>query len=65
MNDTQRLDSLATHGLCIAQVGERSMDGVWSYHWICHFGIDQSVEAPTIRQALDLAVETITTGKDQ
>lgn len=65
MNDTQRLDSLANYGICIAQIAERAAGGDWSYRWVCNFGIDQSIEAPTIREALDLAVETINKGKDQ
>lgn len=58
MNDTQRLDSLALHGLCIAQMADR-INGEWVYRWICHFGIEQSVEAPTIREVLDKAVSVI------
>lgn len=58
MNDSQRLDALAVHGLCIAQVADR-IEGEWVYRWICHFGIEQSVEAPTIREAIDHAVNAI------
>jgi len=61
MNDTQRLDSLALHGLCITQLAERA-DGEWSYRWVCHFGIEQTVQAPTIREAIDQAVERIESG---
>lgn len=58
MNDTQRLDALALYGLCVAQIGERK-DGEWSYRWVCNFGIEQSIEAPTIRDAIDQAVQII------
>lgn len=61
MNDTQRLDSLATHGLCVAQIAER-ISGQWIYRWVCHFNIDQSLEAPTIREAIDAAVAAIEGG---
>lgn len=64
MDDTQRLDSLAEHGLCICG-NSYLLDGVWSYSWVCHFGIDQRVEAPTIREAIDQAVDTITRGIEQ
>ncbi len=58
MNDTQRLDALDTHGLCIVQMLERR-GGEWSSRWVCHFGIEQSVERDTIRDAIDSAVQTI------
>lgn len=61
MDDTQRLDSLALHGLCIMQLAELT-DGQWSYRWVCHFGIEQSVQALTIREAIDMAVSTIEAG---
>jgi hypothetical protein len=61
MNDTQRLDALALHGLCIAQLAEKT-NGEWSFRWVCHFGIEQSTEAPTIRDAIDQAVEAIEKG---
>lgn len=64
MDDTQRLDALALHGLCITQLAERK-DGEWSYRWVCHFGIDQSIEAAAIREAIDLAVEALTRGTIQ
>ena len=64
MNDTQRIDALDEHGLCIVKIGER-IDGEWSYRWVCHFGIEQSIEAPTSREAIDLAVETINRGTNQ
>lgn len=64
MDDTQRLDALELHGLCIAQLAEK-MNGEWSYRWVCHFGIDEKIEAPTIRQVIDLAVDQITRGIDQ
>lgn len=55
MNDTQRLDSLAEHGLCVAGISILN-NGEWSYRWVCHFGIDRSVEAESIRDAIDMAV---------
>ena len=55
MDDTQRLDSLAEHGLCLAGIST-FQNGEWSYRWVCHFGIDRSVEASTIRDAIDLSV---------
>lgn len=63
MNDTQRLDSLDLHGLCITRLDDLK-DGAWSSRWVCHFGIEQVVEAPTIREVLDLAVTTIEIGID-
>jgi hypothetical protein len=64
MNDTERLDALSIHGLCIAQISERT-GGEWCYRWICHFGIEKSVEAPSIREAIDLAVSSIEIGSHQ
>lgn len=61
MDDTQRIDALSNHGLCITQLMELT-DGEWSYRWVCHFGIDQKVEALTIREAIDSAVATIERG---
>lgn len=61
MNDTQRIDALSNHGLCVVQLMELK-DGNWSVRWVCHFGIDQKVEALTIREAIDLAVATIARG---
>lgn len=58
MDDTQRLDALSLHGLCIAQISERA-NGEWSSRWVCHYGIDKSVDAPTIREAIDSAVVKI------
>lgn len=58
MDDSQRLDSLATYGLCVAQLAS-FIEGEWSYRWVCHFGIEQRVEAPSIREVIDLAVATI------
>lgn len=62
MNDTQRLDSLDLHGLCITRLDELQ-GGKWSSRWVCHFGIDQSVTAMTIREALDKAVAIIEEGE--
>lgn len=56
MDDTQRLDALGQYGLCIVQHQQR-IEGQWIAHWHCHYGIDQSVTAPTIREAIDLAVK--------
>lgn len=61
MNDTLRIDALGNHGLCIVQLMELA-SGVRSVRWVCHFGIDQQVEAPTIREAIDLAVAAIERG---
>jgi len=61
MDDSQRLDSLALHGLCVAQIAD-IVDGEWSFRWVCHFGIDQSIEAQTIREVIDAAVEAIERG---
>lgn len=61
MDDSQRLDALALHGLCVAQLADL-VNGEWSYRWVCHFGIEQSLEAPTIREAIDQAVEAIERG---
>lgn len=60
MNDTQRLDSLEEHGLCVA--GVATLDkGEWTCRWVCHFGIDRSVEAESIREVIYLAVSSIST----
>lgn len=64
MNDSQRLDALDLHGLCVTRL-DYLQDGKWSSHWACHFGIDQSIEAPTIREVIDQAVEASTRGTDQ
>lgn len=58
MDDTQRLDALAEHGLCVAGNAEL-VDGAWQYRWVCHFGVDQSVEAGSIREVIDSAVSRI------
>lgn len=62
MNDTQRLDALDTYGLCIAHVLVKK-EGAWTSRWVCHYGIDQSIEAPTIREAIDGAVGAQTRGE--
>lgn len=59
MDDTQRLDSLDLHGLCITRLDTLD-EGEWSSRWVCHFGIDQGVEAGTIREAIDRAVSLVT-----
>lgn len=58
MNDTQRIDALSNHGLCVVQLMELK-DGNWSVRWVCHFGIDQKTEGATVREAIDQALEAI------
>lgn len=56
MDDTQRLDAIGKYGLCIVQHQQR-INGQWSPTWECHYGIDKSVSAQTIREAIDMAVQ--------
>lgn len=64
MDDTSRIDALAEYGLCL--VGNCYLqDGAWSYSWVCNFGDGQRVEATTIRDAIDQAVEAINRGNTQ
>lgn len=58
MDDTRRIDALSSHGLCITQLMELRGEE-WLIRWVCHFGIDQKVEALTIREAIDSAVREI------
>lgn len=54
MDDTQRLDAIDEHGLCIASQDTLTNAG-WTRAWVCHY-CDRMAVAPTIREALDAAV---------
>lgn len=58
MDDTQRLDALAQHGLCVS-LNSHLQDGQWTERWVCHFGIGECLEGATIREVIDAAVELI------
>jgi hypothetical protein len=58
VNDTQRLDAIGDYGLCLATHDTLSMGG-WSRTWVATYG-DRAILAPTIREAIDLAVLDIT-----
>ena len=58
--DTERLDAIGEHGLCISRHDVMGPDG-WDERWVCHYG-DRMAVAPTIREALDAAVLDIVTG---
>ncbi len=59
MDDTQRLDAIDEHGLCIASQDTLTNAG-WTRAWICHYG-EKALVAPTIREAIDAAVLDIAT----
>ena len=59
--DTERLDAIGEHGLCVTRHDALGSDGVWKEHWICHYQ-DRAAVAPTIREAIDTAVLDIVTG---
>jgi hypothetical protein len=58
--DTERLDAIGEHGLCISRHDVLGPNG-WDERWVCHYQ-DRMAVAPTIREALDAAVLDITTG---
>jgi hypothetical protein len=60
VNDTQRLDALGQYGLCVV-THDTLVAGVWTRQWVAQYG-PSAVVAPTIREAIDLAVLDITTG---
>jgi hypothetical protein len=60
MTDTDRLDAIGKHGLCITRYDTLASDGVWKEHWICHYR-DRSAVAATLREAIDSAVLDIVT----
>jgi hypothetical protein len=58
LTDTQRLDAIGKHGLCVAQHLEHGPEG-WAEEWVVAYsyaGMDRLVTAATIRAALDLAI---------
>ncbi len=62
--DTERLDAIGEHGLCISRhdvLGPNGWNERWDERWVCHYQ-DRMAVAPTIREALDAAVLDITTG---
>lgn len=59
MTDTERLDAIGDHGLCLA-AEDTLADGQWTRRWICHYG-EKVLTAPTIREAIDSAVLDLTT----
>lgn len=54
MNDTQRLDAIGTYGLCLA-THDTLQHGSWDRVWVVTYA-DRTLLAPTIREAIDLAV---------
>lgn len=60
MDDTQRLDALDKHGLCLTGHDALGPDG-WTRVWSCHYQ-DRHVVAPSLREAIDAAVLDIEAG---
>ena len=62
MNDTERLDAIGKHGLCIAQHQELTPGG-WEIIWVVLYGNmgDRLVTSHDIRVAIDTAVLDLTT----
>lgn len=58
MDDTQRLDAIGNYGLCVVRHDDL-VGGRWLSRWTCNYGVGVQVEAPTMRQAIDLAVADI------
>lgn len=55
MNDTQRLDAFESHGLFLTQHAYLE-NGVWFSQWVCHYGLDQKIEAGSLREVIDAAI---------
>ena len=53
--DTQRIDALDQLGLCVVGIDTLTSEG-WSRTWVCTYGAGLQAQAPTIREAIDLAM---------
>ena len=58
--DTERLDAIGEHGLCIPRHDVMGPNG-WGESWVCYYQ-DRMAVAPTIREAIDAAALDIVTG---
>lgn len=59
MTDSERLDALDHHGLCLATHDTLGPLG-WTRVWVCSY-LDRGIVAPTLREAIDAAVLDLTT----
>lgn len=60
MNDTERLDVIGEYGLWLSSV-DVFRDGQWVRRWDCYYGpgMDRHVNASTIREVIDAAIEDL------
>lgn len=59
MTDSRRLDAIGDYGLSVCRNDKYVVGGGWSSLWLCYFDIDQFVQAETIRDVIDLAIQAI------